>query len=270
MPETNLSARKTIPLQVLQAMFSRRWLLLTVVIVAGILLMVRLGLWQLDRLEQRRALNASIVARTEMPPLELNAAGLSDVPAELRYRQALAAGTLDYERQFFLRLQKWQGPGHEAYFDDAGSHIVTPLLLAEGGPAILVNRGWVPEAQAGEVNLADYQGQTQVSVAGVLERSQRVPAFAPNPTGSPTDPRLTWTRLNIEAIQAQMPYPLLPLVLIEAPDGTSEGFPFPVAPVYDLSEGSHLNYAIQWFSFALILAAVYSAFIYQRLRKENL
>ena len=42
----------------LRRMFSRKWLLTTILVIAAMAVMARLGIWQLDRLHQRRAFNA--------------------------------------------------------------------------------------------------------------------------------------------------------------------------------------------------------------------
>ena len=60
-------------------MFQRKWLVATLLVFAGTALCVRLGIWQLDRLQQRRAFNAQFeMARTE-PVLDLN----QDIPEDV-------------------------------------------------------------------------------------------------------------------------------------------------------------------------------------------
>ena len=48
-----------------------RWIFATLVVVAGVLGMVRLGFWQLERLDWRRSLNAQVAA-VQRCPLNLN------------------------------------------------------------------------------------------------------------------------------------------------------------------------------------------------------
>ncbi len=51
-----------------------RWPL--VALFVGIaLLCARLGLWQVDRLQQRRSANAAVAAARDLPPVDLNTAG---------------------------------------------------------------------------------------------------------------------------------------------------------------------------------------------------
>ncbi len=51
-------------------MFSRRWFLATILVVVGVAVNIRLGIWQLDRLEQRRAFNTRVLAQINQPLLE--------------------------------------------------------------------------------------------------------------------------------------------------------------------------------------------------------
>ena len=56
----------------LRKMFQRKWLILTLLVFAGIALCIRLGIWQLDRLDQRRAFNAQFESARAQPALDLN------------------------------------------------------------------------------------------------------------------------------------------------------------------------------------------------------
>ncbi len=61
-------------------LFSKRWILTTLLAFAGVLVLARLGIWQLDRLAERRVFNARVTAAMARPPLDLNSQAL---PAEL-------------------------------------------------------------------------------------------------------------------------------------------------------------------------------------------
>jgi surfeit locus 1 family protein len=59
------------------------------------------------------------------------------------------------------------------------------------------------------------------------------------------------SRVDIERIEQQVDYDLDPVYLSAIGSRTDE-LPVPAAPPTFDDEGSHLPYAIQWFSFALI------------------
>ena len=72
-----------------------------------------------------------------------------------------------------------------------------------------------------------------------------------------------WFRVEIDKMQKQIDRQLLP-VFVEALPGPEPDTTPPIREeVTDLGEGSHLSYALQWFSFAVILVITYSALTWQ-------
>lgn len=228
-------------------LFSRRWLSGTLLVLLAMALFVRLGIWQLDRLAQRRAQNADLQAVLDLPPLDL-AAPLPDTPEALENRLATVSGRYDFANERVVLLQQWQG--------QPGVRLVTPLLLEGGDTAVLVNRGWVPQADFDAGELAKYQTETVVvQVDGYLALSQQ------SRNGSDSGGTEVY-RVNIPAIAAALPYDLLPVFLVEAPGGAVElDPPLRAAREVDLSEGPHMSYAIQWFIFSVLTGGLYLAFV---------
>ena len=97
---------------------------------------IRLGVWQLSRLDERRALNAMVEASLSLAPLDLRDASGGDT---LEFRRAVATGVFDFERQIVVMARSWRG--------FPGVNVVTPLRL-ETGDAVLVERGFVPSPDA--------------------------------------------------------------------------------------------------------------------------
>jgi surfeit locus 1 family protein len=234
------------------------------IVLAGMAIMIRLGFWQLDRLAQRRAYNAALVHQLALPPLslagdalpvELKAGG--DLAA-LKNRSASARGTYDFSHQVVLKLQNWEG--------QPGVHLITPLLI-EGSSrvvlAVLVDRGWVPYAEATPQSQRQFDEPGPVTVTGLIQLSQTLPA-AQAASAQPASPQAEWYRLDIAALQAQMPYPLLPVYIQQSPPpGGNVKLPYRVEPVFDLSDGPHLGYAVQWYIFALIFGGGYVYYVYK-------
>src|SRR5262249_2988540 len=110
----------------------RRWL--TLLVITGALVCCRLGIWQLDRLAQRRAQNTLIDARMTGPPATLEGAPID--PAEIDYRRVEARGVYDPAQEIVLRGRALDGA--------PGVHVLTPLRLDTGDAAVLVDRGWLP------------------------------------------------------------------------------------------------------------------------------
>lgn len=248
---------------VLLLMFSRRWLLATILVVIGVAINVRLGIWQLDRLEQRRAFNSRVLAQIYQPVLDLAGSALNADLASMEYRKVSVTGEYDLTNEVALRNQAWG--------NRPGVHVLTPLRIQGSDQVILVDRGWVPVAEGDFDSWAEYPETGVVKVEGILRASQSTPDYGrrSDPIPAQGEPPLkAWYFANIEAITRQVPYPLLPAYIQQAPDPSLEGLPYRTQPDLDLTEGPHQSYALQWFSFAIILGLGYPFFIRRQERKH--
>jgi len=183
----------------------------------------RLGVWQLHRLGERRALNARIEARLDEPPLELTS-GVTGLSADsLTYRRAVAHGVFAFGDQ---RVE-----GGRSYLGEPGVHVLTPLRFADGTGVVVV-RGWTYSPDAATVDLDSLSEPDTTTAVGVL-----LPAVG---------------RRSIAPESLAVGYPLLPVLLrrTDSAPGTPPALvPVPLPP---LNNGPHLSYAVQWFSFATI------------------
>lgn len=251
-------------MKLLRALVSRRWIAATLLVLLGVAVMLRLSVWQVDRLQERRAANVALAASLAAAPLRL---GVDPLPAdvtELENRQVTATGTYDPDAQLLLLVQNWQGR--------AGVHLLTPLLLDGGETAVLVDRGWIPDAEATLAGAAQYAETGVVTVSGVAALPQTLPRARTDAAGAtPAGATLQteWYRVDVAAIDRQLPYALLPFYVVQAPDDGRTDLPFRSLPPVDLSEGSHLSYAVQWVLFALILGVGYGVYVWRELRKPS-
>ncbi|HEX2093586.1 MAG TPA: SURF1 family protein [Longimicrobiaceae bacterium] len=219
---------------------------------------VRLGFWQLDRLEQRRARNAAIRAAQALPLLEMDSAAAAAVasdPGAHLNRRVRVRGVYDPAREVVLRGRAREGR--------PGVHLVTPLRIAGGTAVVLVNRGWIPSPDATTVERGRFAAGGVREVVGILQEVPR--------TGNRGQPSArgggdtTYRRLDLEVARARSPLPVLPLYVQQLPDSTAPaaGPPHPVPPPA-LDEGPHLGYAIQWFSFAAIAVIGFGVMVLRR------
>lgn len=255
-----------------RAFFTPRWIVTTVLVIAAAVVTARLGFWQLDRLEQRRTFNSAVLAQIDAPPLDLNSAPSGGLEV-MEYRRAAVTGVYDPAGEVVLRNQIYQ--------NQPGYYLLTPLRIEGRDEAVLVNRGFIPLDQADPQSRAAFAEPGPVTLRGVL-RLGHVPRIfgAPDPTLAPGETRLdAWNAVNLERIAAQLPYPLLPVVLELAPPAGAAlsaaaapagalAFPAPVYVQPEISEGSHLSYAFQWFSFAALLAVGYPFFVRKQLGRQ--
>ena len=231
-----------------------RWVGLTVFAIAVVAVCARLGVWQLDRLEERRVFN------------DRSAAGLAAAPAPLEellegddalpYRRAIATGRYDTEHEVILYGRSLDG--------QAGNHVLTPLVLADGR-AVIVDRGWVP-FEMDEPPVAAAPPSGVVDVEG--------PLFATEPGGAgsiqPGEDRVTTVRtVDIEAIDDDLPYGLVRWFLqLQSQSPAPEELPVPASPP-ELTEGPHLGYAFQWFAFAMIAAVGYVILVRREVKEQR-
>src|SRR5262249_54461000 len=126
------------------------------------LIFVRLGLWQVSRLNERRVANhAALAARAAEPTTIGDSARPVDVRT-LQNRRVTVEGRYDFRGEVVLRGQSAGGV--------PGVRVVTPLRPVGSDTAILVQRGFVPSPDASMVDLAPLheEGVVRVTAIGFL------------------------------------------------------------------------------------------------------
>lgn len=233
---------------VFKRMVSRRLWWVTVLILLLMAFFVRLGLWQLDRMEEKRAFNALVVERYRLPALTLpgDAVGLS--VDELSYRRVTVSGVYDLADQMRIRGQMVDG--------ELGQRLITPLLLADGS-AVLVDRGWVPYGGIAPADVSRFNEGPEATIMGTLRPSDPLPdGLTPERSGA-VHPE--WVQMDVAAMAQATGMVLLPFFIHQEaePDRPFDALPMREEATIELSAGTHLSYAIQWFSFAMLAGFSY-------------
>jgi surfeit locus 1 family protein len=249
-----------------RALISRRWMLATILVLVATAVMIRLGIWQLDRLVQRRAFNAHVSSQLVLSTLNLNIDSLNENLVAMEYREVTVSGEYDFEQEIIIRNQVWNG--------QAGVHLLTPLNIRGLDQSVFVDRGWIPLDKYKNDLWADYDESGLVHVSGQIRLSQEKPTFGGRPDIIPAlgESMKVWNFVNLEAISLQIDYSVLPIYIQQSPKEAWTKLPYRSQPDLDLTEGPHLGYAGQWFLFAAILFIGYPIFVRQegkRTIKEN-
>ena len=230
---------------------SWRWILSHVFVLAMTVLMIGLGLWQLNRLDQTQQQNAAVAElfATLPQPIE-NLLRATPRPPD----NTLATVTGRYLDQHSFLV------ANRSFDSEPGSWLVTPMRLADGR-VVVVSRGWVPRLWVAGIQDADLsppQGET--TLVGRVYRSVRGGRI-----GGVSEVGLTeLNRLDLTRVEEITGLEVAHLWLqLEQQQPTAAQLPAAV-PRTDLDDGPHLSYAVQWFFFASGTVVVYLLILARR------
>ena len=202
--------------------------------------LILLGLWQLDRAEEKRQIERNVNSATDKPALVIN-----EVKGDLRvevYRKASISGKFDSERQFL-----WDNKTHQG---KPGFHVLTPFMLDGQQAAIIVNRGWVPmlgrRDQLPDVGVE----QGTVTISGIIKDPSNAIQLADKQDLSGTKYPHIVQAFEPDAFGTELGLTFLP-VMIELAKDEEFGYIREWKPYFGKID-RHNGYALQWFLMALI------------------
>jgi surfeit locus 1 family protein len=246
-----------------------RWILSHLFVLVMLFTMIRAGIWQWDRLQQRREVNARVEAVQQEDPApveDLAEPGDFDEGRDLEYRPVTATGTYLADQSVLV-----DGADHEGA---AGAWVLTPLQLPDGD-VVIIRRGTVPNA--GQLDAVPDSVETpagEVTVEGLARPTENRPEVNLGFTtlhferADPATGTLeNMARVDLERLDQQIEGDVLPFsVSLRTQDpAVTAAEPLPPLPP-DPSEGSHLSYTVQWFTFSLMTVVVYALILRRRAR----
>ena len=219
---------------------------LTVIALALIALCVRLGVWQLDRAEQKEKLQAAVASGATLPVLELRP-GMEFSPA-LRFRKIVVKGRFEPDRQILLDNQT-----HE---HRAGVHVLTPLRVRDSETRVLIDRGWIA-LEPSRTHLPDAGApRGEVEVHRIIDTAHPPPfMLGAASRAGPAWGRL-WPYLDFDYFSRHAGYRVQPYLIRQDP-ADPHGY-VRVLPTVEMSPAMHIGYAIQWFGFAVVAFGVFA------------
>lgn len=214
----------------------RKWII-SILAISLAAIFIALGFWQIRRLSERRQANAHVAARRVAPEVPLDS--LPRDTAEARFRRVQLRGVYDHGQEIIFTLRGRNG--------SPGVNILTPLLRNRKDTAVLVNRGWVYSPDGMTVDTRPWHEPEILEGTGFVETFPTKGPFAPP---NPARPR-SFRRLERAELMKVFPYPIANYYVVLTDSADKPNIP-PRIEAPPLDEGSHRNYAIQWFSFAAI------------------
>ncbi len=208
--------------------------------------LVGLGVWQLDRAEQKLLLQQSYDRRATEPALRLRA--VVEDAESIRYRRVQVRGDYEPDHQLFHDNRVHQG--------QAGYHVLTPFRIEGGSVRVLVNRGWLPVGKDRRELPPAPAPAGEIEITGIVilppQPGLRLGAAAPSGPGWP----VLWQNIDLDAVAARLQQPFQPVILLLDPE-TAEGGYVRSWPRLETGVMTSQSYAFQWFSMAIALAAIY-------------
>jgi surfeit locus 1 family protein len=211
------------------------------------LLLVGLGVWQLERLQWKLGLIAEITRNMAAAPIDLDAAlTLGD---RAQYRPVSVTGHFENDKEAYLFTT---GPDGAPVY-----HVLTPLLLRDGR-VIMIDRGYIPIALREPASRRGSDPQRQMRVVGIWRTPDRPGPFTPAPDLT----HHIWFARDLSGIERAEKLKLAaPAILEAAASKNGESWPRGGQTRVDLPN-DHLQYALTWFLLAAALLVVY--FMYHR------
>lgn len=240
------------------------WIVSHLFVLALVVAMVSAGFWQLRRLDERRARNAELVDRLAEPEVPIGelvpSTGVPPSGEEMEDRRVTATGRYRGDERVLIRGRSLN--------DAPGSWVVVPLEL-DDGRVVAVNRGWIRnDGRFTEVPDDYVAPEGEVTVTGLTHPTEQRGSLG---AIDPAQGTLTsLARLDLERYDQQVDGDLLPVwvQLTESEAAAPDPSPELLDPPVTDDEGTHLSYAVQWFTFSTIALVGYP-FILRKVARER-
>lgn len=222
--------------------FSSPSLAATLLALVGVASAAHLGVWQITRASEKRALLAQIAAG------ESTTVTLASADAELpRYQTVSATGRYDAAHQVMLdNMPSLRGM--------PGLRVLTPFELQSGG-WVLVDRGWLPMSPLRSTLPAVDVDTNERTIVGRLDDVPQPGLRLGEPASGEGWPRL----LNFPEhadLERALGRPLAKRIVRLDP-AQSDGYERTFAMRPDFGPNRHIAYAVQWFALAATIFVVY-------------
>lgn len=236
----------------MRQLFSPRWILIHLLIGGLATLMVFLGIWQLHRLDDRRARNAEIELNTTQDIVTAT----QDIGSPTdEWRRVVLTGKYVEGSDISVINRSQDGV--------AGDNVAAVFETEANGP-FLVNRGFVPlsvtkqPAPRDAISLVGYvrMNQTRRNVGAIDSSAKGTTEFQ---------------RYDLERIKTALDIGIntnFYVQLIKESPSTNAQWPSPV-PFPTVDEGPHFSYAMQWFFFSFVALAGWIVVIVRKVRSSS-
>ncbi|MDG9715056.1 SURF1 family protein [Streptomyces sp. DH24] len=225
-------------------LLSRQWVILTLVALLLIPTMIRLGIWQMHRYEQRTDRNqlVSDALAADPVPVEQLTAPHDAVTTGERYRTVTARGHFDTDDEVVVRRRTNSD-------EEVGYHVLTPFVLADG-KILLVNRGWIPADGPSQTDFPTVPAppRGEITVTGRLMPDETTEASGIKDLKGLPDRQIML--INSEQEARRLDAPVLGGYIVQTAPEPKGGTPEPIGEPGRENAALNYAYAVQWWLFA--------------------
>lgn len=219
----------------------------TIFTIFTLIVLLALGTWQVKRLLWKNNLIAAVDSKVDIAPVYLPET-IDDIEA-MQYRRFWLTGRYLHDKEMHL----FTGP--KVLKGDPGYNIITPFER-EDGSVVLVDRGWVPSDKKEQ----DQRPETliagaQIPVEGMLHKGERPAAF----THDNDIMNNIWFWIDTNAASVYVEKPLQDIYIRRLKKEWDPKYPIGGDATIE-PRNDHLQYAITWYSLAVILIIIYVLF----------
>lgn len=215
---------------------------LTVLSLAAFVVLIALGIWQIERRAWKLALIDRVEQRVHAPaqPIPTPTSWAAVSAASDEYRHVSVSGRFLHDRETLVQAVTEEGPGY---------WVLTPLQRGDG-TTVLVNRGFVPSDRRDPSTRQSGNPDGPVEITGLLRMTEPNGGFLR--TNVPQHNR--WYSRDVAAIAAARDLHDVAPFFVDADAGSQSG----QGPIGGLTvirfPNNHLIYALTWFALAFMLA----------------
>ena len=216
------------------------------------LLVLSLGVWQIDRGYKKKELENTFLERQSQPVKEIkyNTLENSDL-----YRNVVLEGK--YLDQIFLLDNK-------IHNGKPGLKVFSPFQSINES-LVLVSRGWIEFEDRSNLPMIKTE-RNALKIQGILRSESKDFILENDNMKKNTNPILVQT-INLDELSNYLGKPLSPYIL-ELSELSKSAFVKTWQPI-NLSSFRHFGYAVQWFGLGLVLIIGYLFFLRKEGTKEN-
>lgn len=224
----------------------------TLLTLGCVTILCALGYWQVQRMAWKRQILERLesVYAQDAALYALSDKDFSQIVTKENpyvFKRGFVNGTFLNEKTLLISPRTYKGV--------VGAHVVTPFEIENGHQIILVNRGWIPQDDQRGLNKHFLEISGRVKILGMVRSAPERNAYTPDNVPE----KGQWYFLDVAQIAQYMGLQNVfsHILVLEGIEGVKSEYPIVEGARLEISN-NHAQYAVFWFSMAVVLIIVFS------------